>query len=99
MPGVYSAAYGNVHYKEPLKSFEIRVGHIPGFGLPSVAILTTLCGKQYSLIHSFELLHLKFFCGLMISPAILAEKWSKEDILLPYLMVSLFIVYVIHIYV
>ena len=29
----------------------------------------------------------------------LAEKWSKEDILLTYLMVSLFIVYVIHIYV
>ena len=37
--GVYSAAYGTVHYKEPLKSFEIRVGHSPGFGLPSVAIL------------------------------------------------------------
>ena len=28
-----------VHCKEPLKSFEIRVGHSPGFGLPSVAIL------------------------------------------------------------
>ena len=37
--GVYSAAYGTVHYKEPLKSFEIRVGHSPGLGLPSVAIL------------------------------------------------------------
>ena len=36
---VYSAAYGTVHYKEPLKSFEKRVGHSPGFGLPSVAIL------------------------------------------------------------
>ena len=32
-PGVYSAAYGTVHYKEPLKSYEIRVGHSPGFGL------------------------------------------------------------------
>ena len=38
-PGAYSAAYGAVHYKEPLKSFEIRVGHNPGFGLPFVAIL------------------------------------------------------------
>ena len=38
-PGEYSAAYGTVHYKEPLKSFEIRIGHSPGFGLPSVAIL------------------------------------------------------------
>ena len=40
--GVYSSAYGRptVHYKEPLKSFEIRVGHSPGFGLPSVAILS-----------------------------------------------------------
>ena len=37
--GVYSATYGTVHYKEPLKSFEIIVGHSPGFGLPSVAIL------------------------------------------------------------
>ena len=35
----------------------------------------------------------------MNSLAILAEKWSKEDILLTYLMVSLFIVYVIIIYV
>ena len=38
-PGVYSAAYGTVHYKERLKSFKIRVGHSPGLGLPSVAIL------------------------------------------------------------
>ena len=37
--GVYSAAYGTVHYKEPFKSFEIRVVHSPGFGLPFVAIL------------------------------------------------------------
>ena len=37
--GVYSAAYGTVHYKEPLKSFEITVRRSPGFGLPSVAIL------------------------------------------------------------
>ena len=37
--GVYSAAYGTVPYKEPLKSFEIRLGNSPGFGLPSVAIL------------------------------------------------------------
>ena len=36
--GVYSAAYGTVHYKKTLKSFKIRVGHSPGFGLPSVAI-------------------------------------------------------------
>ena len=39
MPGVYSAAYSTVHNKKRLKSFEIRVGHCPGFGLPSVAIL------------------------------------------------------------
>ena len=36
---VYSAAYGTVHYKKPLKSFEIRIGHSPGFELPSVTIL------------------------------------------------------------
>ena len=38
-PEVYSAAYSNVHYKEPLKSLKIRVEHSPSFGLPSVAIL------------------------------------------------------------
>ena len=31
-PGVYSGAYGAVHYKEPLKSSEIRVERGPGFG-------------------------------------------------------------------
>ena len=55
--GVYSAAYGRptVHYKEPLKSLEIRVGHSHGFGLPSVAILPHCAKsdvKHYSLTHS-----------------------------------------------
>ena len=40
MPGVYSAAYITVHYKEPLESFEIRVRHSPGLGLPPVVILS-----------------------------------------------------------
>ena len=44
--GVYIAAYGTVHYKEPFKSFEIRVGHIPGFRLPPVAILPWLCRER-----------------------------------------------------
>ena len=38
-PGMHSAAYGAEHYKEPLKSFEIRVRHNPGLRLPSVAIV------------------------------------------------------------
>ena len=36
---VYSSAYGTVHYKEPLKSFEIRVGHSLAFGLHYVAMI------------------------------------------------------------
>ena len=36
-PGVYSSAYGTVHYKETLKSFKIKVEHSPW--LPPVAIL------------------------------------------------------------
>ena len=54
-PGVYSAAYGTVHYREPLKSLEIRVGHSPGFGLPSVVIMPWLCRKRRKaiFIHSF----------------------------------------------
>ena len=39
MNGVYSTAYSTVHSKKPLKLFEIRVGHSPGFGLQAVAIL------------------------------------------------------------
>ena len=39
MNEVYSDIYGDVNYKENLKSIEIRVGHSPSFGLPSVAIL------------------------------------------------------------
>ena len=38
-PGVYGAAYATVYHKEPLKSFEIRIGHSPGIGLPSVSLL------------------------------------------------------------
>ena len=45
-PVVYSAAYDTVHFIEPLKSFEIRVGHSPGFRLPSVAILPWMCRKR-----------------------------------------------------
>ena len=37
--GVYSDAYGSVHYKKSIKSSEIRVGHSPGFGLPSANIV------------------------------------------------------------
>ena len=48
--GVYSAAYGTVHYREPSKSFEIRVGHNPGFGLPPVTILPLLCRKRRTAI-------------------------------------------------
>ena len=55
-PGVYRAIYGTVHYKydkqdkEPLKLFEIKVGHSLGFGLPSVAILRWLYRKRLKAI-------------------------------------------------
>ena len=60
--GVYSAAYGTVHNKEPLKSFEIRVGHIvPASGF----LLSRYCHdcagsdvKQYSYI--FEMYSIWF---------------------------------------
>ena len=54
--GVRSAADGTVHCKEPLKSFEIKVGHSPGFGLPSVAILPWLCRKRRKAIFTHSLL-------------------------------------------
>ena len=44
--GVYSAVNGTVHYKVPMKLFEIRVGHSPGFGLSSVAILPNCAGSD-----------------------------------------------------
>ena len=43
---VYRATYGTVHYKEPLRSFEIRVGHSPGFGLHPLAILRWVWKKR-----------------------------------------------------
>ena len=52
---------GTVHYKEPLKSFKIKVGHSPGYRLPSVAILPQCAEsdvKQYGL-HIHEWLQLK----------------------------------------
>ena len=58
-PGVYSAAYSTVHYYEPLKSFEIRVGHSPSFWPP----LSRYCHdcassnvKQYSLSRSCDVI-------------------------------------------
>ena len=54
-PGVFSAAHGTVHYEKSVKSFEIRVGHIPGFGLLFVAKFHDCAEsdvKQYSLIHA-----------------------------------------------
>ena len=54
-PGMYRAAYVTVHYKEPLNSLEIRVGHSPGFGLPSVAILPWLCRKRRKAISIYTL--------------------------------------------
>ena len=53
---MYNTAHGTVHYKEPLKSFEIRVGHSPGFGLLSVAILPQCAEsaiKQYLLTNYY----------------------------------------------
>ena len=46
---------GTVHYKEPLKSFEIRVGHVPGFGLFPVAILPILFRKRRKEIFTHSL--------------------------------------------
>ena len=51
MECVHSAVYGAVNYKEPLRSFEIREGHSPGFGFPSVVILPQCAEsnvKQYT---------------------------------------------------
>ena len=55
--GVYSTVYSIVHCKEPLKSFEIRVGHTcsPGLGFPSVAILSHCAEsdvRRHSLTHA-----------------------------------------------
>ena len=50
--GVYGAAYGTVHYKEPLKSFEIRVGHSLGFLLSRYCHDCTESDvKQYDMPH------------------------------------------------
>ena len=43
------------YYKEPLVLFKIRVGHSPGFGLPSVAILPLLCRKRRNALFTINL--------------------------------------------
>ena len=53
--GVYSFAYSTVYYEEPLKSFEIRVGRSPSFGLPSVAILACMCRKRRKAIFNIPI--------------------------------------------
>ena len=55
---VYSAVYGTLDYKEPLKSFEIRVGHIPAFGLSSVTIWPLLCRKQRIAVFTLFIYHI-----------------------------------------
>ena len=52
MHGVYNAVYGTVHYKEPLESVEIRVGHNPSVAGFSLSQYCHDCAesdvKQYS---------------------------------------------------
>ena len=43
--------YATVHYKEPLKSFKIRVELSPGFRLPSVTILPQYAERRDFAIH------------------------------------------------
>ena len=81
---------GTVHYKEPLKSFEIRVGHSPGFGHPSVAILPILFRKRRKEIftHSLsEMLNINVQ-SLDVSPRDVAIKlvqyWATETAILLY---------------
>ena len=64
--GVYSSAYGNVHYREPLKSFKIRVGHSPGFRLPSVAVLPWFCRKRSKAIFIYRQCAEKIQCILYV---------------------------------
>ena len=53
---MYSAINGIVHYKESLKSFEIRVGLSPGFLLPSVGILPQ-CAERNVKQHTYMLIY------------------------------------------
>ena len=59
MNGVYSAAYGTLNHKEPLKSFKIIVGNRPGFELPSVAILPWLCRKRRKALFTHSILQIQ----------------------------------------
>ena len=44
--GVYSVSYITLHYDEPLKSFEIRVGNSPGFRASFCRDIASMCRKQ-----------------------------------------------------
>ena len=73
---MYSTANGTVHYKEPLKSFGIRAGHSPGFGLPSVAILPWLCRKRRRAIFIHSVSHSHTISGFDVVTA-LDQRWRR----------------------
>ena len=61
--GVYSAVYGTVRCKEPLKSFEIRVGNSPGFGLSYVAIIASIMYRERrTAIYIYYVLSMLVWC-------------------------------------
>ena len=74
--GVYSAVYGTVHYKEPLKSFEIRVGHIV---LASGFLLWRYClnvqKATQSNIHTYKGLHRQNAC---VTRAFFSRDMSRD---------------------
>ena len=54
-PVVYSAAYGTVYYKKPLKSFEIRVRHSPGGTVSDHPHVQVTPGGNLKLVSSYPL--------------------------------------------
>ena len=78
--GVYSAAYGTVHYKEPLKSFETRVGHNPGLTLSSVAILGLgLFPKNRNSLHTPPPPLRHRFHGFFLIPGHISFKFKNSN--------------------
>ena len=76
--GVYSADYDTMHYKEPLKSFEIRVGHSPGLVLHSVVKLPQCAERdvrQYSLALDVQLMLVQWWANVADSGPTLYQHW------------------------
>ena len=77
--GVYSAVYGSVHYKEPLKSFKIRVGHSTGFILSRYCLNVQNATSSNIYIHTYIYLIVHSFMHSFIHSSTSSQLYYAQN--------------------